>query len=370
MSNPQKRKEVYHELVEALESVSRSDSVKGLERTLLKAHHLLLNADDFSEESGPESDFAGEMLDTLRRYYGLRRNRQKKVIGEGEREITTEDEAYESLMLTNSLIGNLIIPNFRKSNDFSNSLFNDNHNLGLAYLHAVVSAVADQYIPPEEARIEKLSAVDVVKGVIRLWDQYQLSGELAGNENLKARSKIVNKLLEKISPKYMRSFELVPTTQKSIHHEGKLTRKLKEEVTRTDSNGEILFKPTVVFPIAQGGNEFGARLSIAYEDKGHLPVTYPLFYSRKTRHHRFPWIENDAEFLGQSLEGEDILVVEDWVTTGNTLRGIINQIEGVLPGEIRIATLKRDRKRSRVPILDKHEFYVGEWGIYQGDKSD
>jgi len=98
--------------------------------------------------------------------------------------------------------------------------------------------------------------------------------------------------------------------------------------------------------------------------------TYPLFFSIKTRRHQRPWVENDSPFLEKRLENKDVLITEDWVTTGNTLRGILREVDETYPRDIRVATLKRDPDKSKIPILDNYKFYTGSWSHYDGPKID
>ena len=74
--------------------------------------------------------------------------------------------------------------------------------------------------------------------------------------------------------------------------------------------------------------------------------------------------------MGKDLEGQDLLVVEDWVTTGNTLRGILNELDMRYPHEIRVATIKRDPDKSKARALNNFKFYVGQWTEYNGPKTD
>jgi len=92
-------------------------------------------------------------------------------------------------------------------------------------------------------------------------------------------------------------------------------------------------------------------------------------YSIKTRRHRSPWIDNDSKVLGE-LEGKNVLVVEDWVTTGNTLRGILLEVERRYPHEVRVATIKRDPESSKSALLKKYRFYIGKSAQYRGGKTD
>jgi hypoxanthine phosphoribosyltransferase len=161
----------------------------------------------------------------------------------------------------------------------------------------------------------------------------------------------------------MRSYENVATTPKKISHGEKLQQELQEALTVRDPRGDLLFCPSVIFPIAHGGTEFGVRIANAYQNNGFDPIVYPLLFSMKTRKQRIPWVENDAPFLAKELEGK-CLLTEDWVTTGNTLRGIIQEVERTFPREIRVATIKRDREKSLLPFLDHYCFYVGEHAVY------
>ena len=369
MPNHEKNRRTFHSIVSALEGVARQERPSDIEKTMLDAHLLFLGGYHPRDEDRPVEDFPSSTLNNLLRYYELRRKRTKKIIAGGEREITSEDEALESLALAGFIARDLIVPNFTTANPFSNSIFKDIHNLGLSYAHAITGAVADEYIPSDEATEAKLTSIDIAKGALRFSDAYLSGSDLNVNRELQRYNSIFNRLLQRSQPKHLRSFEMAPTTQKHIYHGSQLMKKLCEEIAQKEE-GKLEFSPLVVFPIAQGGNEFGIRISMAYEDRGHFPITYPLLYSIKTRRHRRPWIDNDYAFLGKNLENSDFLVAEDWVTTGNTLRGILTHLELLFPRDIRVATLKRDPEKSRVPLLDKYHFYVGTHALYLGGKTD
>lgn len=357
--------ELYRQIVNTFNRLSSGDHPSDLEHMVSKAYMLFSGGYVPSEQ--PSSDFGGEILRNLLEYGKLLSLRKKIKVDGAEREFATEQEAYQSLILSNKLANDLILPNFNLKTDFSNKVFNDIYNLGLAYLHGIVSGVADEYIGDEEAFDAKKRAVRIAGKGIRVQDRYHEEGL---GKKLRECVKTLAKRIEKAQPGFLRSFELVPTSQKKIYHGHELMRKVAEEITETDSSDEFVFTPSVIFPIAQGGNEFGLRIANAYQDKGYSPVVYPLLYSIKTRKHRSPWIAHDSQILGRNLENQDLLVVEDWVTTGNTLRGILNELNQNYPHEIRVATVKRDPLKSKIPALNHYKFYVGQWTEYNGGKTD
>jgi hypoxanthine phosphoribosyltransferase len=331
-----------------------------------KAHFLFLGG--FVPTEYPSSDFGKKIVRDLAEYGHLLSLRKKVNIAGGEREVSTETEAYQSLILASQLADNLILPHFNYKTDFSNVVFNDIYNLGLAYLHGIISAIAQQYIDEEEAFDAKTNAVGIASKGIRLHDAYIHTDEL--NKQLGPCVKKLSRRLNRAQPEFLRSFELVPTSQKKVYRGQEIMRTMVDEISEVDASGNFVFKPAVIFPIAQGANEFGLRIAHAYQDKGYSPQVYPLLYSIKTRKHRSPWIAYDSKVLGNSLEGKDLLIAEDWVTTGNTLRGILYEVERTYPNEIRIATIKRDPTKSKTPSLKNYHFYVGQWTEYIGQKVD
>ncbi len=336
-----------------------------LETMILRAHNLLTAG--FVPTEYPSSDFGKQVLKDLAEYSHLVSARKKINIGGAERDVVTETEAYESLVLAIKLADELILPHFHSKTDFSNKIFNDIYNLGLAYLHGIVASVAHGYTDEEETIEAKKNAVRIASKGIKLHEAYQ---GIRSPKQLKSCMRKVVRGIGHAQPELLRSFELVPTSQKKIYQGHEIMEKMAEEISQIGDSEEFLFKPEIIFPIAQGGNEFGLRIAHAYQDKGYSPIVYPLLYSIKTRRHRFPWIGNDLRFLGKNLEGQDLLVVEDWVTTGNTLRGILNEIDRRYPHEIKVATIKRDPELSQIPSLRHYSFYVGKWLKYTGCKID
>jgi len=361
----EKNRETYRQIIRTFEG-PLSSAHNGLEQAVSKAHMMFLGG--FVPAEFPQSDYGKQVLRDLADYASLSASRKKVEIAGAEREIATETEAYQSLLLATKLAETLVLPNFHEKTDVSNKIFNDIHNLGLAYLHSIVSSVAQEYVEEEEATNAKKGAVRVASKGIRAYDSYHGSGEF--DKQIRSDLKKLTRSLDRTEPNFLRPYELVPTSQKQIYRGQELMSALAEKIASVDNEGDFIFKPNIIFPIAQGGNEFGIRIAHAYQDKCYNPAVYPLLYSIKTRKHRMPRISNDSRFLRRPLEGQDVLVVEDWVTTGNTLRGILNELEMRYPHEIRVATIKRDPSQSKVPYLNNYKFYVGSWSKYKGSKTD
>ena len=364
MSN-EGNKELYRQIVMVFDELSSGNRPSELEHIVSRAHRLFSGG--YNPTEYPTSDFGVEIVRNLAEYGNLLHQRKKIIIEGAEREVTTEQEAHRSLVLASELADRLILPNFESKTEFTNKVFNDIYNLGLAYLQGIVAAVGEEYINSEDAFDAKTTAVRIAGKGIRVLDVYHDDGL---SKKLKGCVKNLTRRIKKSQPEFVRSFELVPTSQKKIYHGNLLMKHLTEEITKTDSAGEFIFKPHTIFPIAQGGNEFGLRIANAYQDKEYSPQVYPLLYSIKTRKHRYPWVSHDSMVLGKELEDKDLLVVEDWVTTGNTLRGILNELERRYPHEIKVATIKRDPEKSKARTLNSYNFYVGQWAEYNGSKTD
>ena len=364
MGNNQKNKRIYQNVVEGLDSISRGSHPENLEKDMDRLNCTFTGG--FRPENFSGSDFSQEILGDIYRYSELMNGRKKIIIAEGEREITSEVEALESLGLAEKIARRLILPHFHETSQFSNKIFKDISNLSLAYVHAIVSGVGDEYIGKRDAFEAKHRAIDLAKNGIRVRDRY-LSEEGKCIPDLRELMVNFRGALGFKMEDFMRAFENVPTTQKKIYKGRELMAELSDRISGRE--GEIIFRPEVICPIAHGGTELGVRIANAYEDKGHDPLVYPLLYSVKTRKHRYPWVQHDAEFLNEgNLEGKDILVTDDWVTTGRTLVGILGALQKYSPHELRVATIKRDREKSNDPVLDDYNIEVGAEAIYSGGK--
>ena len=348
MRNYQKNGNQYLKVKEVFEDIGENLTQKKIESTTSKAYHLFLGG--YTPSEYPASDFGKKVISSLSNYCHLLSDRKKVEIAGGKREIALETEAFDSLLLAEGLARELLVPLFKVKSDVSNKIFNDIHYLSLAYVHAIVNGVADEYINAEEAFEAKSRAVNLAKQGVRVHDSYLKGG--FSNETSNNLDKF-KRFLNDSQKRLLRHYELVPTAEKKIYKRKELMKALEEKVAEKDSKGKFLFKPDIIFPIAHGGTGVGVELANTFEDLGCSPITYPLLYSIKTRKHRHPWIQHDLNFLGGGLEGKDVLITEDWVTTGNTLRGILNKLENLFPHEIRVATIKRDREKSKVPLLEK-----------------
>lgn len=356
----------YLEIEKSLGELSSEHVPKNLGSVIKRAYYLF-SGGYIPELKSSGSDFKDKLIGDLENYGRLVSNRRSVDIAGGKREITLENEVLDSLFIARDLAENLLLPFFHEPTEFSNKIFKDIHYLSLAYVHAIVNSVAEEYVDAEEAVDAKLRAVNLAKQAIRLHKSYRENRFGEETKNIFSKFK---ELLSYTQPQFLRSFELTPISEKKITHSEQIMNDLEGRITEMNPPGKFAFQPSFILPIAQGGIELGIRITNAFEDNGYSPGVYPLLYSIKTRKHKRPWIQNDLKFLGSNLEGKDFLVTEDWVTTGNTLRGILNEIEKGFPHEIRVATIKRDPEKSKIPLLDKYSFYVRKYSPYLGTKTD
>lgn len=363
--NINKNRPLYDSFVKNLSQIASGSLPNDFDKLVDRMYVAFL--DGFRVSKYPNFDYGAQVVKSLQQYSSLVAGRKKVDISESKREITMESESYEALVVTSDLIGNLILPHIRNKTNFSNKLFHELYNLGFSCLEAIVSGISDEYIDRTEATAAKLSAVELAKATQRAAKMYFKNGNQI-TYALAAPFEKFNSTIESFPSKHLRPFETVTVSPKEIARKEEVIRKIIGELMSGESRPE--FTPHIICPIAQGGNELGIVLANAYEDHGHSPIVYPLMYSIKTRKQRHPWIAYDGDFLTTRVNGKDVLLTEDWVTTGNTVRGILNELEGVFPHEMRVATLKRDPEQSNVPILDKYGFYVGMYSKYTGGKVD
>jgi len=360
-----KREDLYRKVAKGLDAIARDDSVERFDALMDRGHRLFL--DGFNPDYMPSSEYGAETVMIWLEYCDSLRNRKKVEIEGAEREMATEPEAFRGLNLAHSL-AQRFRPVLSRKTSFSDKLFSDIYNLSFAYLDAVVGGVSDEYIDADSAFDEKTVAVDLARQGARVKGIYKTDDGL-GNGMHRCLKRFRDKLAD-VSGKNMRPFGLVATSRKKVGRKTKVTNKVVNDVTKRGEDGSFEFCPRMIIPIAHGGGELGVAMANAFEDQGHDAVVYPLMFSMKTRKQKRPWVDNDSRFLSLPFEGSDILIAEDWVTTGNTVRGILTRLEDRFPREIRIATWKRDIEKSRIPLLDKYDFYVGEWSVYKGEKTD
>ena len=89
----------------------------------------------------------------------------------------------------------------------------------------------------------------------------------------------------------------------------------------------------------------------------------------KTRRQESPWTRNDHTFFG-NIVGRNLLVTDDWITTGKTLKGILSQLEEQSPSEVRVAALKRDSEKSDTSFLEEDNLFLGREAVYPGEKGN
>lgn len=365
MANIEKQKRIYMEFVSELDNIARGKSPVKLESNLDKAFHLFLEGYNPSEM--PQTDFCADNIANLKSYCDMVIGRKTVKMPDCEREFTQETDVLRSLKCLAFLGKYLILPHFSRMSYFAGHVFKEIPNLSLAYLDAIVQSAASQYVPEDAVIDAKKHAVDIAKAGVKIGDKYVEFGPK------KTEDQFLNfsQMLIGTSEEFLRPFELVPTCPKKVQGKKTCLASLEEAVTQRDEKGNIAFAPFALLPVALGGNEVGIRLANAYESAGHSPIVYPVMFSVKTRKQRQPWIGNDGRFLRQEvLEGRDLLICEDWVTTGNTVRGVLHALEDVYPHEMRVATLKRDPEKSKVQALNNTHFYVGKWMNYNGNKVD
>jgi len=223
MGNSEKNRHAYRGIVDTFNRLTTGSSPINLESSVLRAYNLFFGG--YEPLDHPDSDFGRETLRNLKEYGELSSGRRKIEIEGGEREVATEKEAYRSLVLAGDLANNLIIPFFNEENNFSNRIFKDIFNLSLAYLHGIVSAVAQEYVGGEQTYEAKKIAVKIASKGIRANDVYSEEGL---KKRLKDTVKSLTKKIERAQPQFVRSFELVPTSQKKIYKGGELMKKVNK----------------------------------------------------------------------------------------------------------------------------------------------
>lgn len=284
--------------------------------------------------------------------------RINRRVHEANRLLATEDQSYMGLRNVIELLDRFVIP-YRVESEISNSVMKELYNLALANVFSITQAAASEYIPEDKVYAAKMQSVHLCKLAFRAKEIFRKRG-VTGELGPFVKDSLDNLLAQE--REFFRPFELTFVVPKKVYKKDELTERLA---------GEVLddFSPDFVVPIAQGGIESAIIYNIAYEDKGKRVITYPLMFSIKTRNQKEPWIYHDTKFF-RMVPQKSVLVTEDWITTGNTARGILNSLESHFPSEVRIATLKRDPQSYDVPILNKYRIYTGQEAHYAGPKTD
>src|SRR3989344_3658740 len=246
MANHEKSKKIYKETIEEFDRIAAGTAPQDIEGHLQKSYHMFLQ--DYPARPLPSSDYGAKCINNLKKYASLVSARRNVVIEGGSREITTEDEALGSLKLAHALASDLILPQFKKTNDLTNRIFRDLFYLSLSYVDSIADGVADEYISKERALDSKVKAVAVAKEGLRVREHYLKQGiNQIGTQNLEN----MGMQLANVDETLMRPFKIVATSPKKVHRKEELTEKIKQELIRSDP----LYLPSVIFPIAHGGNE-------------------------------------------------------------------------------------------------------------------
>ena len=119
-------KELYGQIVRIFDELSSGNHPSELEHMVSKAHRLFSGG--YTPSEYPSSDFGAKTVKSLAEYGNLIHQRKKISVEGAEREVTTEHEAYRSLVLASRLADNLILPNFESKTEFTNKVFNDIYN--------------------------------------------------------------------------------------------------------------------------------------------------------------------------------------------------------------------------------------------------
>lgn len=121
--------------------------------------------------------------------------------------------------------------------------------------------------------------------------------------------------------------------------------------------------PFVIVRIDEGARRFVEALATRLEDRGVAPEVQPIRV-RRTRGMALLDVQVDA-FDPDAFEGRDVLVVDDIVDEGETLRAVLDLLAAVETMSVRTAVLVDKGTSRRLPIpLDYVGFEVeGGWVV-------
>jgi hypoxanthine phosphoribosyltransferase len=128
---------------------------------------------------------------------------------------------------------------------------------------------------------------------------------------------------------------------------GDKVRELGAKITE-----EYRGRDLVVVPLLKGSFMFAADLCRAID----LPLSIEFFGCRSYEGTASSGVVQITLDLMRSIEGKDVIVVEDIVDTGLTMNYMIENLETRRPRSLRLASLLHKPARTRVPI-DIH--YLG-----------
>lgn len=353
-------RETYEKFVKTIEDTVRGSRPDDLERRTQNAYIAITQG--YVGNGTSELPYANQIIDSFNKYGQLKNNRRKIKVAGVEREMAPETEILEGLEAVRDITGSLIVPYFSREVDLVNTVISETLNLSLGYANSITQSAAEEYVPLESRQSAKLNATDIARNAMSI----QLAAYDDEN-HLSVLSKNFGKFcksLDLVEQDYLRPFEMNFTKPKNITHKAEDIRKVAERVVNSG------YRPEFIFPIAHGGLETGLVIDLCLRKEGCDQITYPLLFSIKTRRHSKPQLKGDEKILGNIAES-DVLLTEDWVTTGNTVRGIIGELEmSYFPHDIRVATIKQDPKSFRNPMLTRFDLIAGHVSEYKGTKND
>lgn len=111
-------------------------------------------------------------------------------------------------------------------------------------------------------------------------------------------------------------------------------------------------RDVVLVPLLKGSFIFAADLARAID----LPLSIDFFGCRSYEGSSTSGVVQITLDLARSIEGKDVIIVEDIVDTGLTMQYMLDNLETRRPRSLRLASLLHKPARTRVPI-DIH--YLG-----------
>jgi len=363
--NPAKNRELYGAFLKALDSfssgsVSRPSNLDSLTDRFWCSALNNSGVSLASCYSSATTDYAKTVSGELQALADLRKARIRRNLGDTERELTSERQAYEELGHVSEIIDQFIIPVGLGTNcNFSRTMVNDAYNLALAQVQTAVNVADDEFIHNGDVVEAKRKATALARNAYWLKNQFNIGGL---SERFKTQYAAFRSQFTEANPSWTRESEFVPTHPKEITHKERAISHVIHSIPAD-------YAPQFIAPVAQGGIELGVRLDAHYHDQGFETVCYPLLFSIKTRRHRNPRISPDQEFF-RTIDDSSILVTEDWVTTGKTLAGILGTLVTHQAKDVRVATIKQDPMSANLPVLANFPVYAGEVTRYTGPKTD
>lgn len=355
----------YREFLNDLDAIARGDVPGTLEKTVDKAWIIHDTQPTFVPDTSGVSEYAQRASFHLTQLAELRSQRRKCRVNDAEAEMSSEVDAFDELSQVTTIFGDLIFPSHvgeRQPSQFMQTMLREIYHLSLAYAHSVTQACAEEFVDGPEIYEAKVNSTAVPREAFDFTSAFIMDQKCQrGNETYGCFRRF-NDALQRATSRYLRDFKLTLVTPKNISRKEESIEAVVEQATNET-------RPDFIVPIAQGGVELGVRLDSAYRKLGHVVIDYPLMFSIKTRKQRQPWTELDVDFF-RKVVGKDILVAEDWITTGNTLKGVLADLARYLPSEVRVSTIKRDPRSLQDEVLDSRWIYSGMIANYKGNKTD